>query len=196
MKKLLFAVTLTALLVSVSAFAQMTWQDNIGIYLDEAGANYCQDLAPGFYPAYLVLTGLTSETVGGWEAKITSSGAGEFTAVNPRGTYIDAGTKTDEYIIGLGIPMPAVGGTCVIADLTFGLSSADPFYGFVGPIYWDSLENGLPAYLDGADQSIIKRLVPRIGQVSDAQLLINDPVCGGVVANEDASFGAVKALFR
>ncbi len=195
MKKLLFALTMTALLVSGTAFAQLNWEDNIGIYFDEGAQIFC-DAAPAVnvYPAYLVLTQVTSESVGGWEVKITSSGGGQITAVNPRGLAINAATREFEYIIGLGEPLFPVNGTLVIADISFVITDDSvPFYGYVGHIYYDTLENNLPAYLDGADANLVKRLVPAIGETTNPQLTANGQC---EVDNEDASFGAVKALFR
>ncbi len=196
MKKLLFALTITALFISTTSFAQLNWQDNIGIYLDEAATTSCDVLpAVNIYPAYLVLTHLTSESVGGWEVKITSEGGGQFTSVAPRGDAINAATRQYEYIIGLGNPLFAVNGTLVIADMQFVISDdTQPFFGYLDAIYYDTLDNGLPAYLDGADPNIVKRLLPARGGLDNPQLAINNGEC--VVDNEDASFGAVKALFR
>ncbi len=196
MKKLLFALALMALLVSTSAFAQLNWEDNIGVYLDEAATTSCDVLpAVAIYPAYLTLTHVTSASVGGWEVKITSDGGGQITVVNPRGDSVNAATRQYEYIIGLGSPLLPVNGTLVIADIQFVISDDTvPFFIYLDHIYFDSMGNDLPAYLDGADANIIKRLLPARGSLSDPQMVINNGQC--VVDNEDASFGAVKALFR
>ncbi len=195
MKKLLFVLTLTALLVSTSAFAQLNWQDNIGIFFDEAATNFCDARpATAIYPAYLVLTNVTSTSVGGWEVKITGDGGGAITNVNPRGDSINAANRQYEYIIGLGTPLFPVNGTLVIADIQFVITDdLTPFYAYVGPVYYDTLGNDLPAYLDGADLNIVKRLVPAVGETFNPQLTVNGQC---EVDNEDASFGAVKALFR
>jgi len=196
MKKLLFALTITALFISTTAFAQLTWEDNIGVYFNETATSNCQ-AAPGVavYNGFVVLTHLTSPAISGWEAKITGSGGGALTAVTPRGLAINAANRADEYIIGLGAPLLATNGTLVIADVSFVISDDTvPFNIFVGHIYFDTLGNNLPAYVDGADANLVKRLAPAIGGTGDPQLIANG-TCG-VVENEDASFGAVKALFR
>jgi hypothetical protein len=195
MKKMVLALTLAALALSGTASAQY-WQDNIGMYFDEGATISCDSRPFGFYNAFVVLTNLTSPSIGGWEAKITMVGGGQITSVTPRPAlaHINAATRMNEYIIGLGEPMFAVGGRCVIADVTLVVANATvPTYGFIGPVYYDSLENGLPAYLDGQDSGLIKPLLPRIGEVTDPQFIINGDCA---VDNEDASFGAVKALFR
>lgn len=196
MKKLLFALTITALLVSTSAFAQLNWEDNIGIYFDEGATTYCGAApAVNLYPAYLVLTHVTSNSVAGWEVKITSSGGGQFTSVTPRGDAINAANRQYEYIIGLGTPLFPVNGTLVIADMQFVISDDTvPFYGYLGPVYYDTLGNDLPAYVDGDDLNLVKRLVPAVGGTDQPQLTANGDC--GPVDNEDASFGSVKALFR
>lgn len=194
MKKMVLALTLAALALSGTAFATV-WEDNVGMYFDEGATVYCDALPFGFYNAFVVLTNLTSPTIGGWEAKITMNGGGQITEVAPRGLPINAATRQDEYIIGLGEPLLAVAGRCVVADISFVVANAAvPTYGFIGPVYYDSLENGLPAYLDGADSGLIKPLLPRIGEVTDPQFIVNGDC--GPVANEEASFGAVKSLFR
>ena len=195
MKKMVLALTLAALALSGTASAQY-YLDNIGMYFDEGATITCDARPFGFYNAFVVLTNLTSPSIGGWEAKITMVGGGQITAVTPRPAdgHINAATRQYEYIIGLGEPMFAVGGRCVIADVTLVVADPSvPTYGFIGPVYYDSLENGLPAYLDGQDSGLIKPLLPRIGEVTDPQFIINGDCA---VDNEDASFGAVKALFR
>ena len=71
MKKMVLVFALAALALGGSAFAQTPYQNNIGIYFDEAGTNNCAFLPVGSHPAYVVLTKLTAGDVLGWEAKLT-----------------------------------------------------------------------------------------------------------------------------
>jgi len=197
MKKLLFVLAITALFVSTTAFAQLNWEDNIGLYLDEAATTSCGTAgASQFVPAFLTLTHLTSDSVSGWEVKITASGGGMIFSVTPRGQFINAASIPGEYSIGLGTPLLAVNGTVVIADVQVLITDdTTPTYGFLDHVYYDSMNNDLPAYVDGIDRNLVKRLVPALGGLDQPQLIVNGD-CGGVVADEDASFGNVKALFR
>ncbi len=196
MKKLLLLVTFAALLISTQAMAQYTWEDNLGIFLDDQASTNCGYVtATDVYPAYLMITRLTSSSVGGWEVKITSSGGGVISAVNPRGDFINAANRQYEYIVGLGSPLLPTNGYLVIADIDFVIFDLSvPFKAFIGPVYYDTLGNGLPAYLDGEDPNLVKRLVPATWDLDYPQLLING-LCG-TVENEESSFGTVKALFR
>ncbi len=122
MKKLALALCFVMLTVAGSASA-LQWENNIGLYFDEAGANFCDVLPIGYHvgAAHLVLTNLTVDTVGGWEAKVTSDNVliGAFTL---RGDAINAATRPDEYIVGLGSPLS--GDVIVLADYDLYVSDA------------------------------------------------------------------------
>ncbi|MGD9546328.1 MAG: hypothetical protein AB7V45_02160 [Candidatus Krumholzibacteriia bacterium] len=193
MKKLILATALVAMAIGGSAFAQLNWEDNIGLYFDEGATSYCGTAPIGFTHAFLVLTHCTSPSVGGWEAKVTFEGGVTQTAAALYGLTINAATRPNEFIVGLGQPLVAVNGSVVLADFTL-YATGGPGYGFVGPVYFDSLQNNLPAYLDGNDPELVKPMLPSLGGIFDPVLIVNGDC--GPVENEDASFGGVKALFR
>ncbi|MDX2472477.1 MAG: hypothetical protein QNL91_02110 [Candidatus Krumholzibacteria bacterium] len=195
MKKMVYVIALAAIaLTSVSAFAQIdpAYQNDIGIYLDESG-----DTAWACLPlntptdAYLVLSRLTATEVLGWEARISFTNM-TVLAFADRGQAIDIGTRPDEHVVGFAAPLPTVDGVVVVADLQIMVINNDPAYAFADEIYFSLLENGLPAYIDGASAGY--SLHPVFGGVDDPIFIINEDC--GPVAVEDASFGSVKSLFR
>ena len=194
MKKMVLVFALAAIaLTSVSAFAQIdpAYQNNIGIYLDETGDTNCAILPLDTpTPAYLVLSKLTATEVLGWEAKLTYANLFVL-AFADRGQAIDVGSRPGEHVVGYAAPLPAVGDAVVVADLTIMVNNADPAYAFAGEIYFSLLENGLPAYIDGASAGY--SLHPAFGNTNDPIFVVNGDCA---VAVEDASFGSVKSLFR
>ncbi len=198
MKITLMSVLLLLLCAAVAG-AQTNWpynNNNIGMYFDEAGTNYCCGSPPGnFVSVYLVLTQATSTTIGGWEAKITFQGAGAVpTSFVPRYPNVDAATRLDEFIVGYGSPQPTVNSNLVLMDITlYVVDGMIPTYGYVGPIYYHSVPESLPAYLDGADLNLVVPMYPHLGGIDDWVISLNN---GCVVENETASFGSVKSLFR
>ncbi len=170
--------------------------DLIGIYFDEQADSFCNENLEGMFNTYLVLTNLTSPSIGGWEAKITCSGGGFLASATPRGLAINAGTREDEYIVGLGNPLIANDGLIVVMDISYYiLDVLDPFYVYVGPIYYHVTPELLPAYLDGDDMNLAKPLNPSQGSIEDPVLSANDN-CTGPVDTEASSWGAVKSIFR
>ncbi|MBU2499855.1 hypothetical protein KJ682_00865 [bacterium] len=170
--------------------------DRIGIYFDEAADQFCSEDTAGFFNGYLVFTGLSSSAIRGWEAKITFAGGGALTAATPRGLFIDAATRANEYMVGLGQPLLADHGLVVVMDMTFYVFDVlDPFLAYVGPIYFHSTPELLPAYLDGEDVELVKPLIPSQGTILDPVLIVNGQ-CSGPVDAESESWGGVKGLFR
>jgi len=198
MKSLFLFVLMFALLAASLAGAQ-TWpynDNNLGMYFDEAATSYCCGRAPGsFVNVYLILTGATHATIGGWEATVTFQGAGAVpTSFMPRYDFINAATRANEYIVGFGTPQPAVGGKLVLMDIQlYVVDGMIPTYGYVGPVYFHTASDPLPAYVDGADLGQVQVMYPRLGGVNDWVMSLNN---GCVVDNETTSFGSVKSLFR
>ena len=201
MKKLVLVLTLAAFALTGAAFAQPdpAWQDNMGIYTDEAGTVNCATLGEnGALSVYLVMTKLTSSEVLGWEVKITYENMMQI-AFTPRGDYVDAGTRAGEHIVGLANPLPVVGGACVVADIQVFLQQwvhdpAQPSYIVLDPVYFSLLGNGLPAYLDGAGEGQSAYPSTIDGHEGGAVFFLNngcDPV-----AVEESTWGSVKGLFR
>ncbi len=199
MKSLLVLLCLSCVLWAGVAGAQggpSPSSDLIGIYFDEQGDGYCSESVEGMFPVYLVLTELTSPSIGGWEAKITCTANGVLTGAAPRGLAIDAATRTDEYIVGLGEPLVADDGLIVVMDLSYYIfDTVDPFYLYVGPVYYHATPELLPSYLDGDDMNVVKPLYPSQGEIDDPVLMANTN-CTGPVDNESSSWGELKSIFR
>lgn len=196
--KVLCLMTLLVLCASVAG-AQDPWpynDNNIGIYFDEGASRYCCGSPPGsFVDMYLILTSPTYATVGGWEAKIHFEGAGatpvSFIARYPN---VNAATIPNEYIIGFGTPQPALDGILVLMDIRlYVVDGMIPVYGYVGPTYFHTADEALPAYVNGADLNVVQVMYPRTGGINDWVVSLNN---GCVVDTESASFGTVKSLFR
>ncbi len=171
--------------------------DQIGVYYDELAEFDCSENVEGMITTYVVLTELTSSSISGWEAKITAVGDGAvMTGVTYRGLAIDAATRTDEYMVGLGEPLAAVDGTVVVMDMGFYFfDSLVPLEVFVGPVYYHTADEALPCYLDGDDVNLAIALTPSSGDVETPVFEANGN-CTGPVADEAASWGDVKSLYR
>lgn len=200
MKKLVLALTLAAFALTGTAFAQdPNYFDNIGVYTDEAGASNCANLGINTpLNLYLVLTKLTSPEVLGWEVKITYENMQQI-AFAPRGDYIDAGTRVGEHIVGLGTPLPAVDGACVLADITVFLQQyyedpAIPSYIVLDPVYFHVMDTPVPAYLDGAGVPVEAHPSTIDGHEGGSVFFLNNGC--GPVAVEESTWGSVKGLFR
>ncbi len=199
MKKMVLVIALAAIALSGSAFAQdPAYFDNIGIYLDEEATNSCDVLPVGAHNAFLVLTKMTANEVLGWECKLIVENM-FMTGFALRGTGLDVATREGEHIVGLESPLLAIGGAVIIADLEILLGNTDPGAIYVNEVYFSLLENGLPAYLDGASAGYTLHPANAydpgyLGSVADPIFVTNGDCI--TVATEEASFGSVKSLFR
>lgn len=202
MKKMVLVLVLAAIALSGSAFAQdPAYLDNIGIYADDAATTGCVTWADGAHPAYLVLTKMTQNEVLGWELKLTVENM-FMTSFALRGEGLDVAQRDNEHMVGLNTPLPAVNGQVVLADLEFVLAPyalGDPSYAFIDEVYFSLLENGLPAYLNGANEGFPMHQANAYnpgwtGSVGVPVFIVNGDC--NTVANEDLSFGSVKSLFR
>jgi hypothetical protein len=206
MKKLVLVFTLAAFALTTAAFAQVdpAWQDNIGIYADETGTEICTELGIGTPKfLYLVLTQSTANEVWGWEAKISYNNL-TLLDFQPRGQYIDAGTREGEHLVGLSTPLPVVGGTCVLADLQvfmveFFNDPSFPSHFFVDSVYFHVLPDAAPAYLstsadDNGGNAIAMNPATIDGHEGGAVFFLNNGCTP--VAVEESTWGSVKGLFR
>jgi len=195
MKKLALALCLMIIATAGSAFA-LSWENNMGLYFDEGAENHCDVLPIGYHvgAAHLVLTNLTVDSIGAWEAKITSENVliGSHTL---RGDGINFATRQDEYIVGVGAPL--VGDAIVLAD--FDLYVTDdtaPAFLFIGGVYFHSLDERVPAFTDGADSENIVEARQSLGGPADPVMYINFDCTQQPVATEEASWDSVKSLYR
>ena len=208
MKKMVLVFTLAAFALSGSAFAQdPTYFDNIGLYLTPGGyadpfnvdgSGSCGNTTIDTpFTAYVVLSRLTNPEVWAWEAKIIPSNMLLLqTTIN--GDNINAGSRPNEYIVGLSAPLFAVDNAVVVAEMTFMINSfyndfSQPGYVFVEGIYFSTLPSGLPAYLEASGSAGVE-LHTALGDPGNPQLTINGDCVG--VGVEASSWGNLKSLYR
>ena len=196
MKKLVLVLTLAAFALAGTAFAQdPNWSDNIGVYTDEAATENCATL--GFLqeaPAFLVLTKVTSPAIAGWEAKIVLENVLLLDGIELRYDSINAGSRADEYIVGFGAPVPVVGGTLVLADMTIKAINADPGNIFIDHVYFHVADDPVPAYQDGAGDIFEIHPSTIDGHEGGPVFFLNNG-CDPVAVDED-TWGGVKSLYR
>ena len=201
MKKL--ALVLVLVLIATAANAQ--WKsDNIGLYLDPGAAEYCNPVAGGgVFHVYLIGTKMTAASNKGMEIKISHAGGSPQVSNFTWGyNAIDLGSRTDEHVIVPNNPEPIVGGQFIFAEYDLAIwDPAQTTLGFLDHIYFHSLPEPLPAYLDGEDLTL-ETILPLRNATGDPlnagtnfPVLILNGDCN-VVPNEDASWSDVKALFQ
>lgn len=199
MRKLLLAMVVLSALTGV-AHAQPVDPDDdgIGIYFDPCACNNCITMDVGMHRGFLVITHPTSPAgVRGWEAKVWAEGPIEITSVTMMGSYVNVGTPP-EYMVGTAEPLinPFTYPAVVVAAVDFFLdSTTTPAQFFIDGIFFHSLPEKVPAYLDGSDINIIKELRQSTGGPTIPVALING-TCDDVVAVDVETWGGVKALFR
>ncbi len=197
MKRLMLLLACVALLMAGNAFAQLDPDDDgIGIYVDPCGCTNCVPLAEGTHTLYLVITHASApDGVHGWECSINWDGP-----VLPydwayEGLAFNA-DNAPEFGVGLAEPLvnpytfPAIlvmEFTAIITDE----SVATNFY--IDAWRWHSLDEEVPAYLNGAD---IYEILP-LQQVTggpDIPVATFNGDCA--VATEDLTWSSVKQLYR
>ena len=189
MKKLALVLTLTIVALAGSAFAQ-SWADNMGVYFDPAGTQNCGTMGPFTpTPAYLVLTHVATADVNAWELKLLYNNVMQL-SFTPRGSAVDAAIVEGEHIVGVASPLPVVGGTVVVADLTLMVTNTSEAGIGVDGVFFHTLPTRVPAY-QGSDE-VVRELRPSTSPGSPV-MVIND---GCAVGTETSSFGALKSLFR
>ncbi|MBM4130726.1 hypothetical protein FJ250_06825 [bacterium] len=200
MRKLLLALFVLPALAGVAQAQLDPDDDGIGVYFDPCACNNCIAMDVGAHRAFLVITHPTSpQGVHGWEAKLTTTGPIFLTNVNvdPLGAgAINVGIAAGEYIVGVVTPMinPFTYPAVVIAIIDFYLANTTtPARFFIDGVFFHSLPQKVPAYLDGANTNIIKELKQSTGGRTFPVATINGDCA---VATEDQTWGGVKALFR
>ncbi len=193
--KMLVALALIGLLAT-SAFAGLDPDpDMLGLYFDTEGMVVCtQANFIDHVPAYILYTNPTIASTRGFECGITVNGR---TNTSITVTYplpaTDVGAQdgnTFNYITGYSTPMPTAPVT-VMGTLDIFYLDTNPLDFVLGPATPSSDPAGMYPMVMLDDFSLMTVGTSTNGEVS-AQL---NGSCT-VVDNEDASFGAVKALFR
>jgi hypothetical protein len=195
MKKMVLVIALVSLALVGNASAQ--YNNNIGVFLDEAATNNCITLNPFVQTyCYLALTNLTASEVGGWEGKLTFTNL-EITQFNHSGQAINAASRPDEYVVGYASPLPVAGGVCVVAQLRILVDNTSPAAFYINETFASLFENGLPAYIDGSGAGYPLYPVSadgNAGTINDPIMVVNGTCLA--VAAETSSFGSLKSLFR
>ncbi len=201
MKKIAFALLLTAFITG-NAFAQLDPDnDGIGIYFDPCACVNCLELpANQEHLGYVVITHPTSDAgVLGWEAKIWSEGPAVVTNWELMGDATNFATRDNEFVVGLGSPIvnPYTYPAVVVAIMhLFIFDESAPIEFFIDEVYFNSIpEIHQPAYLDGADYNIIKPL-QQIQGSADLPVAVVNGSCDDIVATENTTFDGLKALYR
>ena len=196
MKKFLLGMFMLLALAG-NAWAQLDPDnDGIGVYFDPCACNNCISMPVGAHRAFLVITHPTSPAgVHGWEAKMWAEGPIFITNVDVMGVNINVGTPP-EYMVGVVDPLinPYTYPAVVVAIIDFYLSdTASPSRFFIDGIRFHSLPEKMPAYLDGSDTNVIKKLQQSTGGRTYPVATINGDCA---VPAQSESWGDVKALFR
>lgn len=191
-------VLICVILMAGNSFAQLDPDDDgIGVYFDPCACVNCISMDVGAQKAFLVITHPTSPLgVGSWETKMWMEGPAFMTNVDLQGAGVNLASRPNEYIVGTVVPQinPYTFPAIVVAVLDFQIIDlATPVTFWIDGIYFHSLPNKVPAYLDGADVNIIKELRQATGGPQFPVATINGDCA---VATEQASWGDVKALFR
>lgn len=197
MRKLLLALFILPALAGVANAQLDPDDDGIGVYFDPCACNNCITMDAGVHRAFLVITHPTSPMgVHGWEAKLTATGPIFLTNVDVLGNNVNVGILPGEYLVGIVDPLinPFTYPAVVIAIIDFYLTSTTtPAQFFIDGVFFHSLPEKVPAYLDGSDTNVIKELKQSTGGRTFPVATINGDCA---VATEGESWGGVKALFR
>ena len=196
MKKLV--VLLMAAVFATGAMAQIDPDDNmIGVYFDMDATQVCTD-ANGNLVGYVMATNVTYEYIYAWEAAMFVDNQGMAGFVNhvevPAGIDgLQIGTAPN-IIMAFAAPMPAAS-IVVIGEFAFGYYGSGISYMTLGA---NDANPSLPGQLAVQTGPTAGDIVP-FGDSANggvcAAIGVNPNDCE-VVATEDVSFGAVKALYR
>ncbi len=204
MKKMVLVLTLVAFALTGTAFAgDPGYSNNIGLELaDGTSCGTVGEDAP--FTAFIVLSKLTNNEVWGWEGRFSFENLLNL-GFAFYGDGVDAGTRPDEHLVGLGTPLLVVDGAVVVGELEYMVNSfyndiGQPSYVFIEGVYFSLIDpiNGPPAYLEASGSAGVA-LHNALGDPLDQSGVIPQLTMNGdcwVVSVEESSFGSVKSLFR
>jgi hypothetical protein len=190
---------LGTLLIAGNAFALLDdAQDNLGMYFDTQGDVVCRTAAfLNHVPAYILYTNPTLPSLRGFEmgldlvGAVNTSVAKSFPVPTTDVGANNTGGISYNFIAGFAAPMLTSPAT-VLCTLDIFFLDFTPVSFICGPSAPSSNTDGL-AMVMLEDFSLMG--VDTSNMPGEFAAQINAPECM-VVENEDASFGAVKALFR
>jgi len=201
MKKML--VLALAILVSTSAFAQIDPDENgIGLYFDELGFEVCTVTTAPFeeVTAYLLATNITEEAVSGWECEVVTFGAPVAPAWLLNGLQPLNAFSAPLFAVGLGegdLATEPENNVVLLATYSaFVMAPTDVVEFAIQNLPASSFEPPSPGYAAGDNAGNLIPLQVSSGfPFGNVVAQINLPDCG-VIANDNVSFGSVKALYR
>ncbi len=184
--------TLAIMLSSSLALAQVDPEfDSIGIYFDTEASIHRITLLEGQHHAYLAITRPTDITgISGWECRISTEGPVFVLEYGILGQAINAATPPN-FAVGLAEPFPFAD-SIIVMDMTILLTGLEEIHFYIHPSYQPSLE-GVPAYASGGNPENLWPLQQSTGGEDYPVAVINGDT---PVADEDATWGGVKALYR
>jgi hypothetical protein len=205
MKKLLFALSALAALTLLAPAPGSAYDNIVGIMFTDPAVHLtddplisCTEGSIGVADAYVILLNPTMGSIWGYEFGFTVEGVTNFVAAGFEGVGpIDVGLGDNNHIVGLASAMPvnALGAT-LLATITVVLGGGDPVSITLTSADPTSLPEhpGMPVILGPADGLFTTGLSTVAGSVT---AVINTATgCGEVVGSDDASWDAVKSLYR
>ncbi|MCP4290807.1 MAG: hypothetical protein GY780_03110 [bacterium] len=205
MKKLLFAVSALAalaLLAPSTGFAQGAY-NQLGFYTDgDMSGTSVSGVAPyGQVSCFLVIsnpwntdTDQSIDSIGGFEYSITLDDGLLILSTDFVGDALDIDSSNTNDIVGIGNPYPVgAGGYIHIATkvVMYQVTDGEPKFIKLGPAV-PATNPGYMVILDGNGSGDEINMHPSSGDWDDPVFGFN----GTVVANEETSFGNLKALYR
>jgi len=197
MKKLLVLVA-AALLISGNSLAQLDPDDNgVGVYFDPCGCCMpCIPLPEGEGFAWLVITHPSAPAgIGGWECRLEVEGPVAILGYNLLGANPINFTVEPNFLVGLSEPLvnPFTFPTLVVMEIHFLVLDVQPAIEFYLEPNWTPSIPGELAYADGVDPDILYIMRQSTGGPGEPVAVVNGDC---PVANEDATWGQVKTLYR
>lgn len=203
-------IVLAILLMASSAFANIEYKDNVGIYFDPYGDDMCEariatDGGIGTRHVYLVLTQLTNPSVWGFELQIEMDGPlALMNYTYPAGSGGMNMVTPPSFMVGFADGLPAISGTCVVMEFDVAVYSLNETlwdtsgdaHLFVREIFFHSLEDPVPAYLTGEGE--ILPLHQSTGGAEDPVMIfsLDNGGCGNVVPADETTWDSLKSLYR
>ena len=186
------------------AFAQIDPDpDGIGLYFDMEATEVCMATAAPFesITAYLLATNITEESgISGWEMEVLIDGplvaaAWELIGIQPLNVF-----TAPVFAVGLGehgLANPIVNNVVHLATLTaFVMAPTDQVSFGIKNHDSSSWNPPAPGYAAGDDAGNLVAFQVSSGYPFGAAVAVVNMDCENVVANDDVSFGSVKALYR
>ncbi len=197
MKKLVVLILASLFVANVAAAVVDPDANSMGIYFDMNADTYEFAAAPyAIYPAYVMLTNPDFDAVYGYEFGYEIVGAHTVTGVVLAGTGpIDVGGAPGNHIVGLAGPMATAPATLIATINVFVLDANPISMKLMGASPNSVVGSQAPAVLLAGDEIMSTGL--SAGFTEDGAANICAYVNGtGVVATDEVSIDAVKALYR